>query len=220
MVTLLAIAAMSPAAMTAPVENVKLVRSYKSGETQTYSLHVEMEANGASMGIDAQILFKIGKTTDEGATATLSVRDYKMKHDGADTGSAAPEEMESPLDRLGMLHVMSVENEAWVYILAALAGFVPGKETEVGSGFDIKWESKDKVFAVGGKGKLLEIVEHEGVKAAKLDYDLEVKPGTQSPGQVKCKTLVAIDGVSPLMSEGSVTVDGGTIKFTVKKLKG
>jgi hypothetical protein len=120
---------------------------------------------------------------------------------------------------LGMPHAMSTENEAWVYMLTSLAGLVPGKETGVGDGFGIDWKSKDNFLSTTGKGKAVEVVELDGVKAVKLDYDLEVKPGTESPGMIKATTYVRQEDANPISTEGTVKVEQMEIRFKVKRLK-
>ena len=95
----------------------------------------------------------------------MSVRKFSIKQNGADAGSSGPEEVVSPFDALGMPHVMITNQESWVYILASLAGLVPGKEVEVGSGFDLKWESRDKTLSATGKGKAVGLVDDDRIRA-------------------------------------------------------
>ena len=221
MVTLLAAAALMPAVSATPIDALKLIRTYKSGESYAYSLNAKAEMGSQTMEIRSEIVFKVKKADEKGAELTMSVRKFTLLENGADAGRSGPDELTSEFDVMGMPHVMSTSNESWVYILASLAGLVPGKDVELGTGFDVKWTSKDKALTANGKGKAVEVVEHEGAKAVKLEYDLEVKPGEDSTGHVKCVTLVAQDGASPISCDGTVKVenDEGKITFTVKRLK-
>lgn len=221
MVTLLAAVALLPSTGAIPIDALKLIRTYKSGEAIAYSLNAKAEVGGQTMEVRSEIVFKVKKADEKGAELSMSVRKFTVLENGADAGKTGPDELTSEFDVMGMPHVMSTSNEAWVYILASLAGLVPGKDVELGSGFDVKWASKDKALTATGKGKAVEVVEHEGAKAVKLEYDLEVRPGEDSTGHVKCVTLVAQDGVSPISCEGTVKVenDEGTITFDVKRLK-
>lgn len=221
MVTLLAAVALMPTVSGTPIDTLKLVRSYKAGDSYAYSLNAKAEMGGQTMEIRSEIVFKVKKADEKGAELTMSVRKFTLLENGADAGKSGPEELLSPFDLMGMPSVMSTSNEAWVFILASLAGLVPGKEVELGSGFDVKWESRDKALTANGKGKATEVVEHEGAKAVKLEYDFEIKPGEDSTGHVKCVTLVAQDGVTPISCDGTVKVenDEGTITFSVKRLK-
>lgn len=220
MVTFLAAAALAPVAH-APIDTLKLARTYKTGDSFIYSLNAKAEFGGQAMEIRSEIVFKVKKADEKGAELSMSVRKFSMLDNGTDAGHAGPEEMISAFDAMGMPHVMSTQNESWVYILASFAGLVPGKDVELGNGFDIKWESKDKALSTTGKGKATELVDHEGAKAVKIEYDLEVKPGEEGSGHVKCTTLVAQDGATPISCDGTVNVQGdqGQIKFTVKRLK-
>lgn len=220
MVTFLAAAALAPVAH-APIDTLKLARTYKAGESLVYALNAKAEFGGQAMEIRSEIVFKVQKADEKGAEVSMSVRKFSILRDGADAGQAGPEEMISAFDAMGMPHVMSTENESWVYILTSFAGLVPGKDVELGSGFNVKWESKDKSLSASGKGKAAELVDHEGAKAVKLEYELEVHPGHEGKGHVKCTTLVAQDGATPISCNGSVRVEGdeGQIKFTVTRLK-
>jgi hypothetical protein len=220
MVTFLAAAAFAPIAH-APIDTLKLARSYKAGDTFAYSVDAKAEMGGQTMEIRSEVVFKVKKADEKGAELSMSVRKFSMMQNGSDAGHEGPGEMTSAFDAMGMPHVMSTQNESWVYILASFAGLVPGKDVELGNGFDIKWESKDKVLTTTGKGKATELVDHEGAKAVKIEYDLDVHPGEESTGHVKCTTLVAQDGITPISCKGTVNVEGddGQIKFTVTRLK-
>jgi hypothetical protein len=210
---------MAPVALAAPVDNVKMTRAYEADQVHAYALEARMEEGGQDAAIDAEIVFKVKKKTDVGAEVSMSVRKFTMKSGGTDTGSTGPEEISSPFDAQGLPHVMRTESEAWVYILTALAGFVPGKEVELGKEFGVSWESKDKALSVSGKGTASEAEEQEGAKAYKLEYDVEVKPGQDTPGMVKLTSFITRDGMLPIKADGSVSVESASIKFKIKRLK-
>jgi hypothetical protein len=217
MITTLAALALAPYSFSAPDDKLNLVRTFAAGETQAYALRAEME--GMSMVIDAEIVFKVKKASEGDAEVAMSVRKFAMSREGNDAGQDGPNEIVAPFDKYGMPHVMQTEGEAWVYILTAMSGFVPAKEIETGKSFPVSWESKDKAFKATGNGKLAEIVEHDGEKAARIEYDVEVKPGDDNAGHVKYKLLIGIDGSKPISAEGTVGVQDQTIKFSVKRLK-
>jgi hypothetical protein len=220
MLTLFAAAALLPAAHFAPADSVKLARAYKEGELQAYSVVAKLDANGSAVDLKTDVLFKVRKSDDKGAEIAMSVRNFSILREGADVGAPSPDELLARFESIGLPRSMTTENESWVYILAAMAGMVPGKEVETGKDFEVKWETTDKTVAVNGTGKLLELVEHEGAKAAKLGYSVEFAPAGQSPGLVKCTTLVSQDGQTPISCEGTVEIGSGEalIKFSVKRL--
>lgn len=218
MLTLVSLA-LASSALAMPVDEAKLARTYAADQVLAYAIEARVDEGGQDVSIDAEVVFKVKKTTDAGAEVAMSVRKFAMVSNGSDTGSQGPEEMVSPFDKLGLPHVMSTQNEAWIYILTAMAGFVPGKEVELGKDFGVSWQSNDKALSISGKGKASEVDEPDGVKAYKLEYDVEVKPGEETPGQVKIATFVNKEGSLPIRGEGSVNVDNATIKFKVKRLK-
>ena len=211
--------ALAPAAWTAPLDIVKLVRSYKMDEVQTYAIDVDADAGGQEMKLKTEVVFKIKKSSEDGADISMSVQKFNMTAGGNDTGSSGPGEMSSPFDKFGMPHVMATNNESWVYILASMAGLVPGKEVSLGETWDVNWASKDGELTSKGKGKAVELVERDGQKCVKIEYTLEIKPHDEDAGNVKCTTFVAQDTSAPVACDGTVDVDGGTIKFKVKRVK-
>lgn len=220
MVTLLTSLVLAPAILGAlPAESVKLSRTFAEGETHVFHVKASMDAGGAALELDAEVVFKVKKLIEGGAQVAMSTQKYSSKMDGGDMGESGPEELVSDFTANGWPHVMSTDNFAWIYILAAASGVVPEKEVEVGKSFEIDWTSKDKANRAKGTGKLSELVEKDGKKAAKIDYEVDVSPADPTPGHVKCTTYVDRTTSAPIACDGTVTVDTGTIKFSVKRIK-
>lgn len=220
MVTLLTSLVLAPSSMGAfPAESVKLARTFVEGEAQVFSVKASMDAGTGALALDAEVVFKVKKLIDGGAQIAMSAQKYSSKMDGSDTGEAGPDELMSDFTSNGWPHVMSTENFAWIYILAAAAGVVPDKEVEVGKSFEIDWTSKDKSSSAKGKGKLTELVELNGKKAAKIEYEVDVSPSDPTPGRVKCITYVDRATSAPISCEGTVEVESAAIKFSVKRIK-
>lgn len=219
MTTLMASLALALGGASLDVESIKLARTFEVGETQVYAVTAKMDADGSILDLKANVTFKIKKKTDDGGQVSMSVTDFSSTMNGDNMGESGPEEIVSDVQASGWPQVMSTEGFAWIYILAAAAGIVPDKEVEVGKSFTIDWAAKDKTSTAKGTGKVAEFVEKEGKKAVKIEYDVAVSPSDPNPGQVKCTTFVDRLTAAPIACEGTVTVEGGEIKFTVKRLK-
>lgn len=203
----------------APVENVKLTRKYAADESHTFALNSQMTGNGAEVTIDAEIVFKVQRLNEKGAQLSMSAPKFKMVMDGEDTGQTGPDALLSDFNSEGIPEVMSTQDYAWIYILAASAGFAPKGEVAVGKPFQVEWDSKDKSSSVKGTGKLTELLEKDGKKVAKIEYELEVSPNDPTPGKVRCVTYLEQGTAAPISCEGTVEVEGGMIKFNVKRTK-
>lgn len=217
MLSLMAALTLAPTSLNGSIDQLNLSRTYKADETHAYVLHVEMEEMGVS--IDTEVFFKVKKTSDGSAELSMAARNFSMKREGNDTGDTGPEEMLSSFDKHGLPQIMKTENESWVYVLAALSGFVPGREVEVGNGFDVRWAATDKSYTVNGKGKLIEVVDHEDAKAARMEYSLEITPSDDHTGYVKVRSLLETSTGRGISAEGTVEVENQRMKFTVKRLK-
>lgn len=217
--TMIGAIALTASGLTAPVDKTKWARTYAENETQTYEIKATMEGGGAKLDLTAEVVFKVKTKTSKGANLAMSTSKFTILMDGSDAGASGPDELFSEFRGDGIPQLMSTENYAWIYILAASCGIVPTEEVEVGKSFNIDWKADDRTSSVKGSGKLAEWVEREGKKAGRIEYQLEVNPSDPTPGVVKCSTFVDRESGAPIACEGSVDVDSGSIKFSVKRLK-
>lgn len=218
--TILGAVAVAAAGVSASSQDrANWIRQFADNESQTFEVKATMGGDGASLELAAEVVFKVKGKTSKGASIAMSAPKFELKMDGSDAGQTGPDELTSEFHGDGIPHVMSTENFAWIYILAASSGMVPAREIEMGKSFTIDWSSADKACTVKGSGKLLEWVEKDGKKAAKIAYELDVSPSDPTPGHVKCETFVERETGAPIACEGSVDVNGQIIKYTVKRLK-
>ena len=202
-------------------DSIKLARTYKTDETGTLALQVDVDAQGQQIKASAKVSYKVSKLLDGGkAKATLTVKDPKVDMGGQEMPvDLSP--LEVTLDSWGMSDTLPTHEAEWLFTLSSLASIVPGKDLKPGESFDLNWTNDSKVSTLKGKGKFLEVVDLDGIKSAKVEYDVSFSPqATETPGQMKSTGWFDIRDGRLIKSEGKIIAnDGMEMKFTAKSEK-
>jgi hypothetical protein len=205
-----------------PADSVKLVRAFLAGDDATYSLKVTAKAGDEDIEASGDVQMKVDKVLDGGKAAlTCTLRNVKVLFGG--TPMEMPvEPFSANWDAMNMPDRLTTQGVEWMYMLIALSSLLPGKDVEIGKDFEVSWENNDRTCSVKGKGKVLEIVDGDGGKFAKVQYDLTVLPENEpEPGTVKTLAEIRVDGGKLIRCEGTVAVvsEGLEMKFSASSAK-
>ena len=208
--------------MPAQDEQVKLEKIYKAGDTDTYSLAAKLhEEGGMEATFSGKLVIKILKDGKDGkAEAELSTPVFVMNMGGSDAGSNPPEALKTVLNKNGMPHELEVKDERWIFVLAALSGYLPSGDVKVGGDFEIDWKSATNGTTAKGKGTLQKVLTEGGVKIGVIKSSITVTPADDEPGSIEVTSKIEIATGRLVSTEGKVKVGQGmSFTFTMTKEK-
>jgi hypothetical protein len=201
-----------------------LVRTYKADETTKYELKFAVDSPDEKMKGSAELTAKVKKLLDKGR-AQVEVTAAKLKAQEGDRetppGTEGPPPLDAPFDIHGIPTSLGQdESQIQLYGMLTMCMMLPGRELKVGETATVKWESEDKDYTIAGKFKLLEVVEKDGKKIAKIESDLTIQPPGESIGWKGTSEIDLRDG-SLIKGKASAIMpnDTGTIEVTVERLK-
>ncbi len=209
------------AGLAATQDAVKLSRTYKTDATPKYAVKVNASLSGEEITASCDVTLKFGKLLEKGgASAVCSMRNVIVNLGGNAMNDLTIEDFATDMDSAGMPDRISVNEAEWMYTLALVSGMLPGKELKPGESGDVSWTSKDKSTTIAGKAKLVEVVEKDGARVAKIELDVQLKHGDGQNAKWKSTSMVAVEDGRLLSAEGSAEIDSeGTLKFTVASAK-
>ncbi len=200
----------------------KLARTYQADEAGVILIKVNADAKyGQKIEASANVQMKVAKLLENGiARLSCSLGNLKVAIEGSDMPFEAPA-FEADCDAQGLPDHLVTNQVEWMYTLTFLAGIVPNKEMKVGESSEFEWNGKDKANRIKGKIKLVELVELDGVKAAKVESDMTVYPQDQNnPGHVTSTSWIALSNGRLIKSEGKLAVEGDVqATFTTTRVK-
>ncbi|MBI5707051.1 MAG: hypothetical protein HZC36_08695 [Armatimonadetes bacterium] len=190
-------------------QDAALKRSYEKDETNSYDVKVKGQLQGNELSASARYTYKVVKIADNGkASATLSLSQVQIAMGGADQ-SQEVDPFETTLDGMGLPDDLPTNDAGWVYTFGAFSQIMPSKPLKAGDAFDIDWKNSNKAATIKGKGKLVEFAEMEGVKVAKIEYQVEFSPeDTPTPGRASGTNWIEVATGRCFKAESKVTFEG------------
>lgn len=202
-----------PTALAA--EPIDLKHTFVADQTRTYTMKANA-ALGQEIVVTGEIALKLGELKEPGAKAELSMPDFGIMIDGSDAGGmvGTPEALSTELDKFGMPAELRTQNAEFLFVLFAVANYLPSESIEVGGEFKVDWKTADKSLTVTGKGELVELTEKDGRQVAKLRKRLNVSPDPESPGDLDMACEVWADTGELISANGSITIESGEVTFS------
>lgn len=190
-------------------QDAALKRTYAKDESNSYDVKVKGQLQGNELTASARYTCQVKKVADNGkAGATLSLSQVHVDMAGIDQ-SQEIDPVETTLDGMGLPDELPTNDAGWVYTFAAFSQIMPSKALKAGEAFDIDWKNSTKAATIKGKGKLIEFAEVDGVKVAKVEYQVEFAPEeTPTPGKATGTNWIEIANGRCFKAESKVTFEG------------
>lgn len=201
------------------LQDAALKRTFAKDETGSYDVKVKGELQGNDLTASARYSYKVVKVSDNGrASATLSLSQVQVAMAGTDQ-SQDIDPLETTFDGMGLPDELPTNDAGWVYTFAAFSQIMPSKALKPGDAFDIDWKNSTKSATIKGKGKLVEFAEIEGVKVAKVEYQIEFAPEeTPTPGRASGTNWIEVADGRCFKAESKVIFEG-VFEFNVTMVR-
>lgn len=194
-----------------------LTRAYKAGTTTGYDFTLKAtHDNGAKLSADARFDVAIKSIEKDGrAKAEFAAKSFVLRMEEAEIGSteSLPTTTEL-LDSGGLPETISVNENAWGFMLFECGAMLPGRSLEEGETFKV---ARTKGGEVTGTIRFVGTVEHEGKTLLKLETKLTIKPDEDpNPGVLDVVTLLDPADRWPVSIKGKLEVEKqatGEIEF-------
>lgn len=198
-------------------EKVQLVRQYRTGEEDTYSVVAKVASSDFHARATVRVI--VGETKEAGkASGVLKMLNLQMDTGGGLEDRPTAEALKVSFDRKGMPDILIAKDATVPFAILTVASYVPGGEVEVGSRFDVSWEGKNGA-RMTGKGTLVEIKEQDGAKVAVVKYELEALPeDEQDPGTLVLNSIFDLSTGKLIKCTGTLDVDGSSGTVEVARL--
>jgi len=191
-------------------EPVKLTHTYVKDTKSAYALELKLE--GADGRISGDVTFT---ALDSSGSHSMSCPSMKMAMFGSEQSIDASLD-KLTLDSKGLAKSLTFDERGIAVIIPTIFGFLPDAAVEVGKSFDIKEKRDD--YSLSGSGKLLEVIEKDGVKTAVIEYKMSVEPASEAePGTFAFTSTFDVATGQLISSKGKVDVGANKTEVTLKK---
>lgn len=194
-----------------------LTRLYKADSNAAYDFTLKGKHDtGATISADATIEIVVKAIEKDGrARATFASKVFKMMMEETEIGGTDSLPTASELlDAAGLPESISVNENAWVFMLFQCGAMLPGRRLAEGETYKVV---RTKGGELSGTIRFVGSVEHEGKTYLKLETKLEIKPESDpNPGQLDVVTLLDPADRWPVSIKGKLEVAGqasGEIEF-------
>lgn len=166
-------------AVFAAEDSVKLTKTFKQGDKDTYQLHATMNASGGEADLDQTTVDTITKVTDSGeADATVDTTDFHVTAGGTDIPVAAPPQRTFHFDKHGIPVGLTGEDARQSRLaMFDYTGMLFDQDMKAGQPLTLNWtDPKDAKSKISGTATLDSIT--GGIAHIRAKYTVDFGDGT------------------------------------------